>query len=559
MLLSAAMSVDLEASAHPLSRLSDFDWGESDGCRASIRGVLMRVVGESSDLTNRAEAVFGSSEGRFTASLPGSAEEWQGRLDAEYELSGVIHSNSNCPARFNGVRIHVEDESGMSCLAHPPLSPFSVPRVGLVELFERANGEHPDGHAVRVIGTVTYVDPGVMFVLQSGEDSLRVTTVRKEPIEVGDTLEVVGFPWYTGQREEFQGILYRELPVRQPIKPLVVRDFKDEELYGRLVETVGRFGGFELCRDGFTTMRLNVAGQSVFVTCRGEMEEKLREALVYDPLIRVVGVAEMGADGRIELLCWTPGNLQVEEDIESRSRRAQAFFRRALFGVLSLLAVAVVVILSVFERRRRIQVSVASERKRLAEDLHDSVEQQLTGVRMFLDLAQNGEEARNGEASPLEEAKNLLVLVKREIRNVVWSLKSDELMTLTPREMLLDIARQTGQIGRVQVRTMLRGLPRRLPGSMMCDLSMFVREAMTNAIKNGHAKTILLTSDPRPGGRFSLVIANDGAPFDPTCVPGVAEGHFGLQGMRERAYRMGMSLLFVPSGRWMTVKLEVRS
>ncbi|MBR3504769.1 MAG: hypothetical protein IKO07_11110, partial [Clostridia bacterium] len=39
-----------------------------------------------------------------------------------------------------------------------------------------------------------------------------------------------------------------------------------------------------------------------------------------------------------------------------------------------------------------------------------------------------------------------------------------------------------------------------------------------------------------------LRVANDGAPFDPESAPGAKEGHFGLEGMRQRALRLGARL-----------------
>ena len=37
----------------------------------------------------------------------------------------------------------------------------------------------------------------------------------------------------------------------------------------------------------------------------------------------------------------------------------------------------------------------------------------------------------------------------------------------------------------------------------------------------------------------TLVIRDDGVGFDPSTVEGPKEGHFGLQGMRERMKRLG--------------------
>ena len=38
---------------------------------------------------------------------------------------------------------------------------------------------------------------------------------------------------------------------------------------------------------------------------------------------------------------------------------------------------------------------------------------------------------------------------------------------------------------------------------------------------------------------MSLTVADNGVGFDPELRPGMAEGHFGLQGVSERARRLG--------------------
>ena len=59
----------------------------------------------------------------------------------------------------------------------------------------------------------------------------------------------------------------------------------------------------------------------------------------------------------------------------------------------------------------------------------------------------------------------------------------------------------------------LAGLPAELLQGRMQDMVFIVREAITNAIKHGKAKRIVLLAEPDDGGA-SLRILNDGEPFD---------------------------------------------
>jgi signal transduction histidine kinase len=95
-----------------------------------------------------------------------------------------------------------------------------------------------------------------------------------------------------------------------------------------------------------------------------------------------------------------------------------------------------------------------------------------------------------------------------------------------------------------------------MEGGAVRDLSLVVREAIGNAVKHGHARKIAITCDPaNESGGWLLRIANDGEPFERGAAPGPAEGHFGLEGMAERARRLGAELSFSRKGKWTIVSL----
>ena len=89
----------------------------------------------------------------------------------------------------------------------------------------------------------------------------------------------------------------------------------------------------------------------------------------------------------------------------------------------------------------------------------------------------------------------------------------------------------------------------------MRDLSLVVREAVGNAVKHGGAKKIAVTCDASAGGGWLLRVANDGTPFDPATAPGAADGHFGVEGMRQRARRLGATISFSTRDGWTVLTL----
>ena len=60
-----------------------------------------------------------------------------------------------------------------------------------------------------------------------------------------------------------------------------------------------------------------------------------------------------------------------------------------------------------------------------------------------------------------------------------------------------------------------------------------VRELAVNAVKHGHAGNIKIAGEYHDDV-ISFSVLDDGRGFDPSAAPGPAQGHFGLQGVRER-------------------------
>ena len=129
------------------------------------------------------------------------------------------------------------------------------------------------------------------------------------------------------------------------------------------------------------------------------------------------------------------------------------------------------------------------------------------------------------------------------------------MVPLSPAEMLRHLAREETAKGIYRVEARVEGLPHKLDAASMRDLSLIVRESIGNAVKHGGAKKIAISSDAIQGGGWLLRIANDGAPFDPESAPGAKEGHFGLEGMRQRACRLGATVSFARRKTGMVVEI----
>jgi signal transduction histidine kinase len=186
--------------------------------------------------------------------------------------------------------------------------------------------------------------------------------------------------------------------------------------------------------------------------------------------------------------------------------------------------------------------AVIGERTRLAQELHDGLQQGLTGVALQLDTASRLRE-RLPEQSlhHLELARTLMRQTHADLRNSLWNLRSRSQEDFSLAEALrLSAGRFTdGTDLAVEVRQSGEVVP--LTELQEENLLRIGQEALTNAIRHAHSSRIEIHLDFSPR-LLVLRIRDFGVGFAPDRVHGPVDGHFGLTGMTERAQRIGASL-----------------
>ena len=563
--------------AAPLRRLRDFDWGVMDNRRACMDGVLMNVQEESAGMVR---LQLGTADGMFLARVGSGVRKWRELVDAGIRVRGVAMSVFNIRNEFVGMQMEVLREDDFEVLSPPP-EKGSVPAVSLGSLLSYSP-EPPDCHRRRVRGTVTYVRSGEFVCIQSGESALVVDT-SSNGFAVGDEVEAVGFPCMKDGlgRMMFAQVFKvgggsRPAPVRIGWGELESYPVKDsgafQDFNARFVQMSGTLESFAEI-NGRTKFTLMVEGYEVAVEMDGVLPREVRDCVDARPMLSVVGIVSLVQErglpkGRLpaiaerRLLVSSASDVELVRDATWQSWRRGRLLRRLTWGAMALVLVLLLALLVRFIRFRRDYLRLGiltQERKRMAGDLHDTIEQSLVTAKIMLDTSVSlspdaPEELKRGVAA----AQEILMSAKAEIRERVFNLRDDELFKNSAQQILKAHARKLSGPGIVRVRAQLRGLPDTLPAALMSDILFIVQESVTNAIKHGHAKNVILAADPAAGGRgFVLRIVNDGAPFDPRMAPGPESGHFGLSGMRERARRAGMLFSITTERGQMAVRLEV--
>ena len=172
------------------------------------------------------------------------------------------------------------------------------------------------------------------------------------------------------------------------------------------------------------------------------------------------------------------------------------------------------------------------ERTRLSVELHDSLSQTLTGVALQVDAAKgSGVDGKSPAAKFLETARTMLASCRQELRCCIWDLKS---RTFEEKDMTEAVKRTLApHVGEIDLQVRFN-VPREILSETSAhDILRIVRELAVNAIRHGRATQIRIAGECRDGTiRFS--VRDNGCGFDPAAVPGPRQGHFGLQGIRER-------------------------
>ena len=73
------------------------------------------------------------------------------------------------------------------------------------------------------------------------------------------------------------------------------------------------------------------------------------------------------------------------------------------------------------------------------------------------------------------------------------------------------------------------------------NLLRIIRELVVNAVRHGHATSVRIAGS-LAGQTLYFSVQDDGCGFDPASCPGSDQGHFGIQGIRERLKRLNGSL-----------------
>lgn len=179
------------------------------------------------------------------------------------------------------------------------------------------------------------------------------------------------------------------------------------------------------------------------------------------------------------------------------------------------------------------------ERTRMARDLHDTLLQTVQGSKMVVDNALVRPDDA-GMRQAMEQVSVWLGQASAEGRAAVNALRSSTLEKNDLAEALRRAIEDCGRQGACEASLSVTGAAREMHPMVRDEVYRIGYEAIRNAcMHSGGSRLDVNLSYARD---LVLRVADNGVGIDPVVASGGREGHYGLQGMRERAGRIGATL-----------------
>ena len=554
---------------------------------------------------------------RFQAIVPRAAvSEPQLLVGAKVRLRGTAATSFNAQLR-QLITMVMYVPLASDFIVEKALSgdPFAAPVLPLNSLGQYRRGRELN-ERVHVKGTVTYQRRGEDLFLQDTNRGIHVKSHQLTPVNTGDVVEAVGFLDFERFLPVLQDAVYRKTGEPRALaepRPVAISELQAGNrhaelitLQGKLLDRARRQVGHR--SEAATELTLQNSNTVFTVEVPVYSPDTPEPVIAIGSRVEATGTClmEIEEDGALHSLTmlapgwdhvrvlqkpswWTPQRLLIGLAVlivvlviaitwvvmVSKSNAAlQVVIRDKVKAQEELQQAHDLLEHRVAERtaqlkhemtaRKEAEVhfkATLAERTRLAQELHDTLEQSLTGIGLQLDTA-----AKLVEKDPAAGnrhvglARSLMTQSQLELRRSIWDLRSRELEEFDLPSVMRLSAQQILEGTHVAVKVETTGDVRAPCEVVEENLLRIAQEALTNVIKHAGASEVRISLDFGPQA-VTLRVKDNGRGFTPDNCPGAREGHFGLLGMSERAKRLNGHLRVTStpgSGTCLEVKVPAR-
>ena len=230
---------------------------------------------------------------------------------------------------------------------------------------------------------------------------------------------------------------------------------------------------------------------------------------------------------------------------------APAYYQTAWFRIggviLFLFAVGILYQLRLRQVARQVRGRMEerlNERERIARDLHDTLLQSVQGLILKFHAVSKQIPADTAAYDALEKTLDHADKVLAEGRDSIRNLRVNSASLSDLPAAFRSVAEETSQGRDAIFKTVVEGRARDLHPLVLEECYCIGREAIINALTHSEGQYVEaeIAYDSR---QFRLRVRDDGRGIDPRILEaGGRSGHWGLQGMNERAQKIGGQLRF---------------
>ena len=514
-------------------------------------------------------------------------------LTARVRVHGMFMRRVSGYRTYSGP--YIESYGDLEVLAPPPADPFTAPPIQHYPILTPQEVDNLPRSSE--IGRVLATWNGNKFVMRTPKGKVLVVKMLDgvPPPGNGDAVKVVGFPTTDLFRINLSRAITRPEPTPGPVNAETPESVNLERLTmdgNRPTPDAVRFyhGRTIRCRgivkdanDRGTTSPNSLQLQTGAATTTVNAGASGLE----------LGAIPVGSEVEVTGICVLEGENWTSERIFPHLRGFMTVLRTAsdleivrnppwwttgrLFAAILIMLAAMVAVvlwnryLKHLVNRRGLELAreklkkesaqlKTGERTRLAVELHDSLSQNLEGVACQVAASQNlmGQNA-DAAKSCLDTAQRMLDSCRLELKRCLFDLRGNALEA----KDLSDAIRTTLAPLCDGVELAVRFDIRRshFDDTTVHATLCMIRELVSNAIRHGRATKIRVAGEYHDG-TLSFSVGDNGCGFDPLAVPGPSQGHFGLEGIRERTDRLDGSVKIESEpgkGTKVNVKLKVKN
>lgn len=533
--------------------------GVEDSQFVEIEGVVRSVEHVGNTGYHRIEIVTGGGRLQiFARDLP--VERPDELLDSRVRVRGVCSTQFNHQRQLFAIRLMVPRPDDLQIETPAAKNPFAVDGHPIGSLLQ-FTPQQTYGHRVKVQGTVIYFEPGDTLFIQDGHQGVEVQTKERDPLVLGDEVEVLGFVRQGDYTPILEDAVYRKIGESAPLMPHPLTS--DEALKGDYDSQLIRLSARLIDRSRHGPEQYLILQEGSFIFQAALKRNQGRDSfadLENGSRVAVTGVCridpgkwEAGAGWRAKsfsVLLRSPADVTLLQAPPWWTLKRVLWMAGALcFATLVALGWVAVLRRKVAERTRELEVQIQKrqlaerrreieqERARVAHDLHDDLGAGLTEVNMLSSLVKSPMTSTPEKERYLSDLSELARRMVTSLDEIVWAInpRNDSIASLASyfgayAQRQLDLASVACGLD------IAEDLPDRpLDPKFRQELFFAFKEAITNVVRHARATQVWLRIFVE---QESLVVevTDDGVGFDSSRRQ---SGNDGLANMGDRLKSLG--------------------